>query len=144
MGKRVLSGERTRAAVVRYVEALNAHDADAIAACVSEDFVNEHTSALGRTVAGRAAYRANLDAFLADFAGLRYTVEDLIVDGDRAALAYRMSFTLLSAGGAPVEVRGVFRFRVGPDGLIAHRTDYWDGGEVRRQLDEHAARSRET
>ncbi|GAA2908059.1 hypothetical protein GCM10010517_74510 [Streptosporangium fragile] len=134
MGEPLLTGELTRAAVARYVEALNAHDADAIAACVSEDFVNEHTSALGRNVTGRAGYRANLTGFLADFAGLRYEVEDLFVEGDRAALAYSMSFTLVSAGRKPVRVRGMFRFRVGADGLIAHRTDYWDSGEVRRQL----------
>lgn len=135
MGERLLTEERTRAAVLRYLEALNAHDADAIAACVAEDFVNEHTSAMARSVTGRAAYRANLTGFLADFADLRYEVEELIVAGDRAALAYRMSFRLRSAGDRPVRVRGVFRFRVDPDGLIAHRTDYWDSGEVRRQLE---------
>ncbi|WP_433359359.1 ester cyclase [Streptosporangium sp. CA-115845] len=135
MGEPLLSGQLTRVAVARYVEALNAHDADAVAACVSEDFVNEHTSALGRSVTGRHGYRANLTGFLADFVDLRYEVEDLLVEGDRASLAYRMSFRLASAGGRPVVVRGVFRFRVDADGLIAHRTDYWDSGEVRRQLD---------
>jgi predicted ester cyclase len=117
------------------VAALNSGDADRIAACVSEDFVNEHTSALGRSVTGRAGYRANLTGFLADFAELRYEVEELVVEGDRAALAYRMSFRSRPAGDAPVSVRGVFRFRVGPDGLVAHRVDYWDSGEVRRQID---------
>ncbi|WP_326640611.1 nuclear transport factor 2 family protein [Streptosporangium sp. NBC_01755] len=135
MGEPLLNGELTRAAVARYVEALNAHDADAIAACVSEDFVNEHTSVLGRNVTGRHRYRANLTGFLADFVDLRYEVEDLLVEGDRASLAYRMSFRLASAGGRPVGVRGVFRFRVDADGMIAHRIDYWDSGEVRRQLD---------
>jgi len=135
VGGPLLNGGLTRAAVVRYVEALNAHDADAIAACVGEDFVNEHTSALGRSVTGRTGYRANLTGFLAGFLDLRYEVEDLIVEGDRAALAYRMSFRSASAGGRQVRVRGMFRFRVGADGLIAHRTDYWDSGEVRRQLD---------
>ena len=33
-----------------------------------------------------------------------------------------------------MRVRGVFRFRVDADGLIAHRVDYWDSGEVHRQL----------
>ncbi|WP_245655774.1 nuclear transport factor 2 family protein [Microtetraspora fusca] len=134
MGEPLLSAELTRAAVARYVDALNAHDADAIAACVSPDFVNEHTSPLGRSVTGRDGYRANLTGFLADFADLHYAVEDLIVEDCRAALAYRMSFRLLSAGGKPVAVRGVFRLQVGAHGLITHRTDYWDSGEVRRQL----------
>ncbi|MER7169166.1 nuclear transport factor 2 family protein [Micromonospora sp. NPDC000207] len=129
-----LSAERTRDGVRRYLDALNAGDADAIAGCVSADFVNEHTSAAGRSVAGRAGYRARLDGFLADFVALRYEVEEVLVDGDRAAVAYRMSFRLASAGGAPVTVRGVFRFRVDSDGLVAHRVDYWDGAEVTRQI----------
>ncbi|MBO4208727.1 nuclear transport factor 2 family protein [Micromonospora echinofusca] len=120
--------------MARYVAALNAHDAGAIAACVSGDFVNEHTSALGRSVVGRAAYRERLDGFLADFVDLRYDPEDLVVEGDRAVLAYRMSFLARWAGHRPVEIRGVFRFRVDDDGLIAHRVDYWDSGEVTRQL----------
>lgn len=120
--------------MLRYLSALNGHDADAIAACVSEDFVNEHTSALARSVTGRASYRAALNGFLADFADLHYEVEDLVAEADRALLAYRMSFTLVSAGRKPVSIRGVFRFRVGADGLITHRTDYWDSGEVQRQL----------
>jgi predicted ester cyclase len=101
---------------------------------VSHDFANEHTSALGRSVTGRAAYRAKLTVFLADFANLRYDVEDIVVEGDRAMLAYTMSFLLVPAGRKPVRVRGVFRFLVGADGLIRHRVDYWDSGEVQRQL----------
>jgi steroid delta-isomerase-like uncharacterized protein len=129
-----VSDEVTRSAVLRYLSALNDHDADAIAACVSEDFVNEHTSAIARSVTGRASYRAALNGFLADFADLHYEVEDLVAEADRALLPYRMSFTLVSAGRKPVSIRGVFRFRVGADGLINHRTDYWDSGEVQRQL----------
>jgi steroid delta-isomerase-like uncharacterized protein len=126
--------ERTRAAVLRYLAALNRHDADAAAGCVTEDFVSEHVSAMGNGVIGRAAYRERLDDFLADFADLEYEVEDLVVRDVRAVLAYRMSFRFVSAGDAPVRVRGVFRFRVVADGLIAHRIDYWDSGEVNRQI----------
>ncbi|BCJ56973.1 ester cyclase [Micromonospora endophytica] len=129
-----LTAGRTRVAVLRYLEALNAHDADAVADCVSVDFVNEHTTALGRGVVGRSGYRRRLDAFFAEFADLHYEVEELLVDGDRAALAYRLSFRLVSAGRVPVRVRGVFRFRVDADGRVAHRVDYWDSAEVHRQL----------
>ncbi|MEU7616487.1 nuclear transport factor 2 family protein, partial [Micromonospora rifamycinica] len=88
-----LTAASTRAAVLRYLAALNAHDADAVAGCVSADFVNEHTAALGRTVVGRSRYRSRLDGFLAEFVDLRYEVEELLADGDRAAVAYRMSRT---------------------------------------------------
>jgi ketosteroid isomerase-like protein len=123
-----VSGE-TRAAVERYLAALNAHDPDAAAAAVAEDFVNEHTSARGTSVHGREAYRARLGRFLHDFAGLHYELEDLIVDGARAAVPYTMTFRF---GGRPVRIRGMFRFTV-RDGLVAHRVDYWDGEEFRHQ-----------
>ncbi|MFF7250894.1 nuclear transport factor 2 family protein [Embleya sp. NPDC008237] len=124
---------RTRRAVEAYVAALNSGDPDAIAARVSEDFHNEHTSALGRSLRGRTAYRARLPRFLSEFEGLHYAVEDLLVDGDRAALAYTMTFRPRgAAAGEPVRIRGVFRLRVLGD-LVAHRVDYWDGAEFERQ-----------
>ncbi|MFI1383624.1 nuclear transport factor 2 family protein [Embleya sp. NPDC020886] len=125
---------RTRRAAEAYLAALNSGDPAAIAARVSVDFHNEHTSALGRSLHGRVAYRERLPQFLAEFEELRYAVEDLLVDGDRAALAYTMTFRLRggSAGAEPVRIRGVFRLRVVGD-LIAHRVDYWDGAEFERQ-----------
>jgi ketosteroid isomerase-like protein len=124
----------TRAAVLGYVEALNAGDPDAIAARVTEDFDNEHTSARGRRVVGRAAYRAALPGFLGAFTGLRYETEELIVERDRAALGYRMTARMrVDDREVPITVRGMFRFRV-RDGLVAHRVDYWDGEQVTAQL----------
>ncbi len=122
-------------AVTRYLHALNRGDPDSIAACVTEDFHNEHTSTLGHSRHGRAAYRERLPGFLAEFAGLHYTVEDTIAEGDRAAVAYTMtcSWNGSTAEGRPVSIRGVFRFRVA-DGLIAHRVDYWDSAEFTRQV----------
>lgn len=129
----------TRAAVIAYLAALNSGDPEAVAARVTEDFVNEHTSARGRSLTGRAAYRQRLPGFLAAFPGLHYELEELLVDGDRAAAAYRMTATVTAADGrrVPIAVRGVFRFGV-RDGAVAHRVDYWDGEEVARQLAAHA------
>jgi steroid delta-isomerase-like uncharacterized protein len=120
----------TGAVVARYLEALNSGDPDRIAACVSQDFYNEHTSALGHSRRGRVSYRERLPSFLAEFAGLHYDVEDTIVEDARAVVAYTMTCTYQ---GAPVSVRGVFRFRV-EDGLIAHRVDYWDSASFRAQV----------
>jgi steroid delta-isomerase-like uncharacterized protein len=120
----------TRAAVERYLEALNCGDPDRIAACVTNDFFNEHTSALGHSRRGRASYRERLPSFLAEFAGLHYDVEDTLVEGGRAAVAYTMTCTY---HGTPVSVRGVFRFEV-EDGLIAHRVDYWDSAAFTQQV----------
>lgn len=127
----------TRAVVERYLAALNAADADAVAVCVTEDFHNEHTSAAGRGLTGRTAYRERLGGFLAEFTNLHYDVEDLLVDGDRAAVGYRMSFRMADQ---PITVRGMFWFRVA-DGLIAHRRDYWDGTTVTQQLQQNQPES---
>ncbi|MET8824543.1 nuclear transport factor 2 family protein [Streptomyces sp. NPDC004610] len=124
----------TRATVEAYLAALNAHDADAVADCVAEDFVNEHTSVMGRDRRGRAEYRAALTGFLAEFRDLAYAPEQILVDGASAAVPYVMTFRLRSAGDRPVRVRGVFVFAVS-EGLLTRRTDYWDSGEVRRQLE---------
>jgi ketosteroid isomerase-like protein len=120
----------TRAAVDRYVAALNGHDADTIAAAVTDDFVNEHTSAQGVSRLGRAAYRDALDGFLARFRDLHYEVEDTLVEGNRAAVAYRLTAMV---DGRPLSIRGVFRLWV-RDGQVAHRVDYWDGAEAARQI----------
>jgi steroid delta-isomerase-like uncharacterized protein len=129
-----MAASDTRAAVLTYLAALNGRDPDAVASCVTEDFVNEHTSARGQSLVGRQAYRERLPAFLAAFTGLRYEVEELLVDGERAAVAYEMTAELSADGRcAPIAVRGVFRFGV-RNGRISHRVDYWDGEDVARQL----------
>lgn len=106
-------------------------------ACVSEDFVNEHTTVDARSRVGRAAYAAALPGFLADFDGLRYEPEVVIADGENVAVPYLMSFRHVPSGSVPVQVRGVFVFTLDPPehgGLIARRVDYWDSGQVREQL----------
>lgn len=126
MGQRLTP---TRTAVEAYIDALNAHDADRVAACVADDFVNEHTAVGGVDRHGRAAYRAALDRFLADFAQLHYAPEQYIVDGARCAVPYRMTALLR---GHRLDLRGVFVFRVDEHGLVARRTDYWDSGSLPR------------
>ena len=120
--------------VRRYFDGLNAGDVDAVVACVADDFVNEHTSALGQSLKGRDAYAAKLPVFLGQFQQLHYELEDTIEDGTRVAVPYTMSFRWTAPDGSefPVSIRGMFRF-VTENGLIAHRTDYWDSAEFLRQ-----------
>ena len=117
--------------MLRYVDALNSADVDRVASCVSDDFFNEHTSALGHSLHGRDAYRERLPTFLAEFAGLHYDVEGIVVEGSRAAVAYRMTCRWQEH---PVAIRGVFWFEVRDD-VIAHRVDYWDSSEFQRQTE---------
>ncbi|HEV8296085.1 MAG TPA: nuclear transport factor 2 family protein [Acidimicrobiales bacterium] len=125
----------TRAAVdalVRsYLESFATGDPTAIAAHVTEDFINEHVAALGTGCAGRAEYLRRLPGFLAGFPELRYEIEDVLVDGDRAAASYTLR---ARPGDRDVTVRGLMRFIV-RDGHIAQRTDYWDALGYLRQVE---------
>ena len=128
---------RSETTVRAYISALNAGDAQGAAACVSEDFVNEHASTSGETVIGREAYRMRLMTFLKEFRDLHYKIEDLITDGQRVAVPYVMSGNWVGPGteGAVrrFSIRGMFRFRVEGD-WISHRVDYWDAADFQRQV----------
>ena len=96
---------------------------------VTDDFVNEHTAALGSGCEGKTEYASRVPGFLASMPGLRYEVEDVIADGDRVAAAYTLH---THVNGHDVAVRGVMRFLVRGE-LIARRTDYWDSLVFQRQ-----------
>ena len=113
-----------------YVASFATGDPDQIASWVTDDFVNEHIAALGSGCQGRDEYRRRLPSFLADFAGLAYSREDVIADGDRVAVAYRMT---AEHQGHPVDLRGLFRLRI-TDGRVAHRVDDWDALTFLRQV----------
>jgi ketosteroid isomerase-like protein len=117
-----------------YLASFASGDPDAISAWVTDDFVNEHTAALGSSCVGRDDYRERLGGFLAGFAGVVYDVEDLLADGARVAAAYTLRARWQSEHGPPVEVRGVQRLLV-QDGLIARRVDYWDSLQFLLQVD---------
>jgi steroid delta-isomerase-like uncharacterized protein len=122
---------RTPADVVRsYLAAFATADPDAVAAHVTDGFVNDHTAALGSGCEGRDEYRRRLPGFLGMFVGLRYDDVEVIADGDRVAATYRMRAT---HDGHEVDIRGVMVFDVA-DGRIARRTDYWDSLVFLRQV----------
>lgn len=105
-----------------YLAAFGTGDAAEVVRHVTDDFVNEHTAALGSGCEGKDVYAGRVPNFLASMPGLRYEVEDVIADGDRVAAAYTLH---THVNDRDVAVRGVMRFVV-RDGLIAKRTDYWD------------------
>lgn len=119
-----------------YLDSFASGDPEQIAAHVTADFVNEHTSALGSSCTGRDAYLARLPNFLADMVDLKYEVEELVVDGPAVAAFYEMTATW--HGQAPIRIRGVQRL-VMRDGGIAHRTDYWDSQVFLAQVEAHGS-----
>jgi steroid delta-isomerase-like uncharacterized protein len=115
----------------RYLDAFAGGDADAVAALVTDDFVNEHLSELGSGCVGRDEYRRRLPGFLAEFGDLRYTVE-AISALDRAGevvARYRLTATYETM---PIDIVGVMWFAV-RDGKVARRTDVWDSLTFLRQ-----------
>ncbi|MEP7114931.1 MAG: nuclear transport factor 2 family protein [Ilumatobacteraceae bacterium] len=117
------------AVCVGYLEAFSTGEANAVVAFVTDDFVNEHTAALGGGCVGIVEYRQRLPAFLSSMPGLRYDIEDVMEDGERVCAAYTLRATV---NDRPIAVRGVMRFIV-RDGRIAHRVDYWDSLVFQRQ-----------
>jgi steroid delta-isomerase-like uncharacterized protein len=112
-----------------YLEAFATGDPDRVAGFVTDDFVNEHTAALGSGCTGRDEYRRRLPDFMGSMPGLRYEIEDLITEGDRVGAAYTLHAVVNDRA---IAVRGFMRFRV-REGRIAHRVDYWDSQVFQRQ-----------
>lgn len=123
--------------VVRsYLASFDDRNPDEIAAHVSDDFVNDHTAALGSGCVGRDEYRARLPDFLSSMPGLHYEIEHLVHMGDTVAVFYTMTGRWRDE--RDFTVRGAQRLVV-RDGRIRHRTDYWDSAAFLRQVDELAA-----
>ncbi len=112
-----------------YLASFGTGEPERVVAWVTDDFVNEHTAALGRGCTGRNEYAARVPDFLASMPGLTYDVEDVVADGDRVAVAYTLRTTV---NDRPISVRGVMRIRV-EGNLVAHRTDYWDSLVFKQQ-----------
>ena len=113
----------------RYLESFATGDPDVVASFVSEDFVNEHTSALGSGCQGKDEYRRRLPGFIASMPGLSYEVESQIAEGDQVANAYTLRARVNERD---IEVRGMMRITL-RDGLITDRTDYWDSKSFLQQ-----------
>jgi ketosteroid isomerase-like protein len=117
-----------------YLAAFATGDPEAVAAFVTDDFVNEHLAALGSGCVGRDEYRRRLPGFLASMPGLRYDVgdpdRDVIAQDDRVCVGYVLHAVVQ---GTPVQVPGVMRFDVRGD-RIARRIDCWDSLVFQRQV----------
>ena len=119
--------------VTTYLASFANGDPDAVAACVTDDFVNEHLAELGSGCEGRDQYRRRLPGFLSTFAGANYTIVTLadIATPGAGDVVVRYRFEATYAGMA-IDIPGVMWFDV-VDGLIARRTDLWDSLTFLRQ-----------
>jgi ketosteroid isomerase-like protein len=121
----VAAAQTTRAAIDRFNEAFNRHDADALAPLLTDDTVFEDTSPApdGRRIEGRAAVVEFWRGWFARNAGAVFEAEESIVTGDRAVVrwVYRKP-----RNGQPWHLRGVDVFTV-RDGKVAAKLAYVKG-----------------
>lgn len=112
-----------------YLASFATGDADLVASHVADDFINEHTSALGSGCVGIEEYRRRLPGFIGSMPDLIYNVETITAEGGNVWAAYTLC---ANVNGHPISIRGAMRFEV--DGnLITRRVDYWDSQVFKNQ-----------
>jgi ketosteroid isomerase-like protein len=120
--------------VRRYLEILSGGVLEKLDEVIAPDFVDRTPGAATQT-RGPEAIRESQRRARELFQDIRYTVEDLIAEGDRVAVRYTVHATRIGAGGAgkPVEVTGVTLLRIA-DGRIREAWIINDQIELFRQL----------
>ena len=115
----------TRVVIDRFNEAFNKHDADALAAWLTEDTVFEDTSPApdGNRIEGKTKVVEFWRGWFARNPDARFEAEDVIVSGDRAVVRwiYRKM-----RNGQPWHIRGVDVFTV-RDGKVSAKMAYVKG-----------------
>lgn len=117
--------QTTRAAIDRFNEAFNRHDADTLATLMTDDTVFEDTSPApdGRRVEGKPAVVQFWRGWFARNPDAHFDAEEILVSGNRATVlwVYRKI-----RNGQPWHLRGVDVFTV-RDGKVAAKLAYVKG-----------------
>ena len=112
--------------VLRFNEALNSGDLDAMLALMTEDCVFENTSPApgGTRYEGRQPVRAFWEQFFRNSRQPKIMVEEVFALGERCVM--RWTYHWLDEEGEPGSVRGVDIYRL-RGGLIAEKLSYVKG-----------------
>ena len=111
------AGDGPAAVVERLLQAINAHDLEAMVACFADDFVNEWPAYPQRGFRGHQQIRRNWAQIFAGVPELRARVPRMVVDGDTVWTEWDISGT--RRDGATVLMRGVAIFGVAQDRLAS-------------------------
>jgi limonene-1,2-epoxide hydrolase len=103
----------------RLVVAMNAHDLDAVAGFIHEDYRSEQPAHPGRAFAGRAQMLANWEAMFAGIPGFHAEICRSVQDGEMTWTEWRWSGT--RSDGQSFEMRGVTLFEIADDQIVAGR-----------------------
>jgi ketosteroid isomerase-like protein len=111
--------------VNRFNQAINRHDAAAVAALLTDDTVFENTGPVpdGTRIEGKAAVAAFWEKWLVSNADATFEEEDIIVAGDRCTVRWIYH---KMRDGKPWHLRGVDVFTV-QDGKVAAKLSYVKG-----------------
>jgi ketosteroid isomerase-like protein len=117
--------QATRAAIDKFNEAFNRHDANGLAAVLTDDTIFESTGPApdGRRIEGKSAVVEFWRRWFASNADARFETEDAIFTGDRAVVlwVYRKM-----RDGQPWHLRGVDVFTI-REGKVAAKLAYVKG-----------------
>ena len=121
----IVQAQTTRLVIDRFNEAFNRHDANALAAWLTDDTVFEDTSPApdGRRVEGKDAVVEYWRTWFVRNPDAIFEAEDVIVSGDRAVV--RWIYRKVRKG-QPWHLRGVDVFTV-RDGKVAAKLAYVKG-----------------
>ncbi len=128
--------------VDRLVEATNAHDVNAIAACFAEDYANDAPAHPSRGFSGREQVRHNWEQILAFVPDLHAEVPRRAIDGETAWTEWVMTGT--RRDGTPHHMCGVIVF--GVQGGLAQWARFFlepveqDGGSIDEAVSRQVAR----
>ena len=124
--------------VRRLVEAVNAHDLEAMVGCFAEDYVNVTPAHPRRGFGGRQQVRRNWTQLFAGVPDLSARLPGIAVDGDRVWTEWDISGT--RRDGAPFAMRGVVIFGVTGDVIASARFYLEPVEETSGDVDAHTAR----
>ena len=116
--------------VTELLEAWDAHDPDRVAAFYAQTYEGTDVGE-ANPLRGPEAVRQTAARYLRAFPDLKFTQEETIVQGQRAALMWKARGTHrgplmnIPATNRPTEIRGMSLLAV-EGGKIAHETSIWD------------------
>jgi len=118
-----------------YTAAWCSHDASRVAAFFEENgslSVNEDAPSVGRE-----AITAVAEGFMTVFPDLQVSMDDLLLEGDRATYHWTLTGTNTGPGGTgrTVLISGYEIWQMGAEGLIDNSQGRFDSEDYRRQLE---------
>ncbi|MDQ3716137.1 MAG: ester cyclase [Actinomycetota bacterium] len=132
-----MSTESNKDLIRRAFALINRGDHDAVGECVAADLVRNGQAT------GREGDRLRDEALAAAFPDLQYTMEDIVTEGDRAAVRWRMTGThsgdlvgpsmSLPASGRHLDVWGISLYRL-QNGLVQEIWESFDMMAFMEQL----------